>query len=107
LRILALLFLMILFISSCATYVHLAEIKDRPKEFDEKTVVVRGRVVETISIPFVNKGMYQLDDGTDKIWVLSNQRIPFRGDKVIVEGKVKTGFTIRNKTFGVIIVESD
>jgi hypothetical protein len=97
--------LIVLFISGCATYVHIAEIKGRPGEFDERVVTVSGRVSETLSIPFVNKGMYQLDDGTDKIWVMSNQRVPFRGDKVIVEGKVKTGFTIRNRTFGIVIVE--
>lgn len=102
---LALFLLLIFLISGCAAYTQIAEIKDNPKQYDERLVVVRGKVVETLSIPFVQKGMYQLDDGTEKIWVMSNQRMPARGDRVIVEGKVKTGFTIRSRTFGIIIVE--
>lgn len=104
-KLIVLLLLPIFFISGCAAYIQIAEIRDNPKQFDERSVTVRGKVVETLSIPFVQKGMYQIDDGTGKIWVMSSVRMPARSDRVIVEGKLKTGFTIRSRTFGLIIVE--
>ena len=109
-RIGVLFFIIVFVVCGCGSvflspYIHVSEIKDRPQEYQDKKVLVRGRVVETFSIPFVQKGMYQMDDGTDKIWIISQERVPFRGEKVIVEGRVKTGFTIRGRTFGTVIVE--
>ncbi len=99
------LLLPVFLIFGCVAYTQIAEIGDNPRQYDGRSVVVRGKVVETLSIPFVQKGMYQVDDGTGKIWVMSSLRMPARSDRVIVEGKVKTGFTIRSRTFGIIIVE--
>ena len=86
-------------------YTHISEIKDRPQEYQDKQVLVKGKVVETFAIPFLQKGMYQMDDGTDEIWIVPQGRVPFRGEEVTVKGKVKTGFTIRKRTFGTVIVE--
>jgi len=100
------LFLIFLFaVSGCSWHTHISEINDRPQEYSDKQVSIKGKVVETLSIPFVQKGLYQMDDGSGKIWIVSQKRVPFRGEKVIVKGKVKTGFTIGTRTFGMVIVE--
>lgn len=104
-KIFILLILPIFLISGCAAYTQIVEIRDNPSQYDERPVLVKGKVVETLSIPFIQKGMYQVDDNTGKIWIMSSQRLPARGDRVIVEGKVKTGFTIWSRAFGIIIVE--
>lgn len=99
------LFLVIVFVvSGCGSHIQISEIKAKPQEYKDKQVSVKGKVVETFSIPFVRKGMYQVDDGTDKIWIAS-QEMPVRDDEVTVKGKVKTGFTIGGKIFGTVIAE--
>ena len=85
--------------------VHIADIQNEPQNYRDRQVLVKGRVVETLAIPFVEKGMYRVDDGTDRIWIVSQGTVPFRGEKVTVKGKVRTGFTVLKRTFGTIIVE--
>jgi len=75
----------LLVFSGCSSYVQISEITSKPREYQDKQVVIKGRVVETLEIPFVHKGMYQIEDDTDKIWVVPRKRVPFRGDKVIVK----------------------
>jgi len=94
-------------LSGCAFHTRISSIRDRPQKYQDKKVTISGKVVETLSIPFVQKGMYQMDDGTGKIWVISQKRVPFRGEKVAVKGKVKTGFTISERTFGTVIAEGE
>ena len=94
-------------LSGCSWHIHISEINDRPQEYKDKQVSIKGKVVETLSIPFVQKGMYQMDDGSGKIWIVSQTRVPFRGEKVTVKGEVKTGVTIGKRTFGTVIVEKE
>ena len=102
------LFIIFLVIASgCAVRVHISEIKGKPHKYQDRQVLVKGKAVETLSIPFIQKGMYQIDDNTGKIWIVSQKRMPSRGEKVTVKGRVKTGFTVRDRTFGTVIVEGD
>ena len=91
-------------LSGCAFRTRISSIRDRPQKYQDEQVTIRGKVMETLS---VQKGMYQMDDGTGKIWVISQKRVPFRGEKVAVKGKVKTGFTISERTFGTVIAEGE
>jgi len=104
-RVWILLFILVFAVFGCGWHTHISEINDRPQEYKDKQVSIKGKVIETLSIPFVQKGLYQMDDGSGKIWIVSQKRVPFRGEKVIVKGKVKTGFTIGTRTFGMVIVE--
>ncbi len=104
-RIVALFLILILLASGCAFRVKVSDIKSKPEKYDSSQVSVKGTVVETVGIPFVQKGIYQLDDGTGKIWVVSQERRPSRGEKVTVKGEVKTGFSIGDRSFGIAIVE--
>ena len=104
-RMAILFFTLVFVISGCGSYINISEIKDRPQEYRDRQISVKGKVVETLEIPIIHKGMYQMDDGTDEIWIVPQGRVPFRGEEVTVKGKVKTGFTIRKRTFGTVIVE--
>jgi len=102
------LFLILVFLASgCGFHLQISQIRHEPLKYRDKEVIVKGQVVETLGIPFVQKGIFQVDDGTGKIWVVSQKRRPVRGDAVIVKGKVKTGFSIRGHSFGTAIVEAD
>jgi hypothetical protein len=101
------LFAMIFTIFACGLTTDISRIRENPQRYEGKKVSVKGQVVETLSIPFVQKGMFQIDDGTGKIWVMSQLRAPFRGDKLTVKGTVKAGLVINEQTYGIIIVEGE
>ncbi len=97
----------VMVVSGCALHLRISNIKDKPQKYQDRQVVIKGKVVETLSIPFVQKGMYQVNDGTGRIWVISQERMPSRGEKVAVKGKVKTVFTISERAFGTVIIEGE
>ena len=88
------------------SYTRIAQIRDNPESYADKQVRIKGRVMETLSIPFVRKGLFQVEDKTGSIWVISRDRMPVRGDDLVVKGKVKTGFNIAGRTFGAVVVEN-
>ena len=108
-RIGSLLLVIIFVVSGCGVPLvgptDISEVKGNPQKYDDKQVSIKGRVVETVSIPLVSKGLYRVDDGTDRIWVVSSERMPYRGDKVKVNGLVNSGFSIMGKTYGTVIEE--
>lgn len=89
----------------CAFHLDIAQVHDRADRIGDRTVVVRGRVVETLAIPLLGRGVYLLEDRTGHIWVMSSRRVPFRGDKVTVKGKVQTGVKVGDRVLGVVLVE--
>ncbi len=99
--------MLIFLISGCGFHTRISKIKHEPQKYADKQVSIKGNVVETAGIPFVQKGIYQVSDGTGKIWVVSQKRRPARGEKVTVKGKLRTGLSIGNQTFGIAIVEEN
>ncbi len=81
------------------------DIQNDLDKFKDQQITLSGKVVETLSIPFVHKGAYQLDDGTGKLWVIPSGDIPVRGDKVKVTGTVKIGMEIAGNSLGVVLME--
>lgn len=90
----------------CAASISIGEIKDSPQRFHNKKVTLNGVVDETITLPILGVGVYQLNDGTGKIWVKPETAIPEKGDRVRVSGTIKVGLTISGKSFGLILLES-
>lgn len=99
--------ILIFLVSGCVFHTSISRIKKDPQEYEGESVSIKGKVVETAGIPFVQKGIYQVDDGTGKIWVVSQKRRPSRGEEVTVKGKIETGFSISGQTFGIAIVEGN
>ncbi len=99
--------ILIFLVSGCGFHTRISKIKYEPQKYEGKQVSIKGKIVETAGIPFVQKGIYQVSDGTGKIWVVSQNRRPARGEKVTVKGKLRTGFSIGNQTFGIAIVEGN
>lgn len=95
-----------LLLTGCGT-TKVGNIKNELDKFKDQQVTLSGEVVEVLSLPFVHKGAYQLDDGTGKIWVIPSDNIPTRGDKVKVTGKLKGGVEIAGKSLGMVLVEGE
>lgn len=90
----------------CAATVRIADIKNSPNRFHDKKVTISGTVDETITLPILGVGVYQLNDGTGKIWVKPTEVTPVKGDRVMVTGTIKVSLTISGRSFGLILIES-
>lgn len=100
--------ILILFLSlvHCAATVRISDIKNSPNRFHDKKVTVSGTIDETVTLPILGVGVYQLNDGTGTIWVKPKESMPEKGDHVQVTGTVKVGLIISGRSFGLILIES-
>lgn len=75
---------------------------DDPTRFDKTTVRVAGEVTRSLGI--LGYGAYELDDGTGKIPVVTEEGgAPRTGAKVGVEGEFRAGFTLGGTTAAAIV----
>jgi hypothetical protein len=98
-----------LLIAGCAARgVRIAELKDQPDRYDDKTVSVTGVVTNSWGIPLSPVQFYNLDDGTGQITVLSRSgRIPSKGARVQVKGRINELAVFGGRSVGLHIEERD
>ena len=89
--------------SGCQRTVSIKEIKENPRKYVDKTVRVRGEVVQRMGLLI---SFYEIDDGSDKIRVVSSKQLPEIGKQIQVTGKVKY-FAFGNLELLVIIEGED
>ena len=93
------------FLVACPQQVTIAEIKADPGRFSGKEVGISGTV--TSSFGALGQGAYEVDDGTGKIWVITESGgVPGQGARVRVTGRVNTGVTFAGRSFGTVLRES-
>jgi hypothetical protein len=63
-----------------------------PGRYRNKEVKLSGSVVDSYSL--VGRGAYQLDDGTGKMWIVSDNGVPRRTARVEVKGTVREGYNL-------------
>ena len=108
-RVLAVAVLSAFLISGCAARgVRIAELKDQPTKYDDKTVSITGTVTNSWGIPLVPFQLYNVDDGSGEITVLSRSgRTPARGTRVEVKGKINEFAVFGGRSVGLHIQEED
>lgn len=75
---------------------------DDPSRFDKTTVRVAGEVTRSLGI--LGYGAYELDDGTGKIPVVTNEGgAPRTGARVGVEGEFRSAYTLGSMSGAAII----
>jgi hypothetical protein len=85
----------------------IAEVTSDPGRYRDKNVNVAGKVTG-ISVGGLGKGFYQIDDGTGKIYVLSEKYgAPREGAYVGVKGRLLPSVTFLGKDYATVIRESD
>jgi len=106
-RALAIAFLCAFVITGCAARgVRIAELKDQPTKYATKSVSVTGVVTNSWGIPLVPFQLYNVDDGTGEITVVSRSgRAPARGTRVEVKGKVNELAVFGGRSVGMHIEE--
>jgi hypothetical protein len=93
-----------LFLAGCGT-TRIGRILEEPSRFHNRTVRVNGKVDRSFGA--VIAGVYQVDDGSGRIYVISNRPVPRRGASVSVKGRVMNGITVGARSFGTAIQEEN
>jgi hypothetical protein len=98
-----------LLLTGCAARgVRIAELKDQPAKYDNKSVSVTGTVTRSWGIPLVPFQLYNVDDGSGEITVVSNSgRTPTTGSRVKVKGKVNEVAVFAGRSIGLHLQEQD
>ena len=106
-HLLIMLSLVLTMLLTCAARTRISDIKQDTRKFHDKKVTVTGTVTNTITLPILDVGLFQVDDGTGTIWVKPKSETPFKDDRVSITGTIKVGISISGKSFGLILFESD
>ena len=108
-RLLPVAVLAVFLVTGCAARgVRVAELKDQPTKYADKTVSVTGVVTSSWGIPLMPFQLYNVDDGSGEITVLSrNGRTPARGTRVEVKGALREVAVFGGRSVGLHLQEED
>jgi hypothetical protein len=90
-------------LAGCALSSHpkIAELKYNPGRYQNHSVTVDGVVTSSWGIPLVPFKMYKVDDGTGEVTVVSQDgRVPSKGSRVTVKGRVNEFATFGGQSVG-------
>lgn len=82
--------------TACASTKTIDQLLADPARYRDDTVKLSGEVVDSYSV--ANRGAYQIDDGTGRLWVVSESGVPRKSARVTVTGKVREGFNFGSLT---------
>src|SRR5437660_7744804 len=84
----------------------ISEINADPGRYMNKEVAVAGHVTQSIGA--LGRGIYQVDDGSGRLWVVTNGRgVPSKGARVGVKGHVKPTITFLGVNYATVMEETD
>jgi hypothetical protein len=96
------------FTAACASGASVGQLKTNPGRYVDRNVTVHGTVTSSWGIPLVPLKMYQVDDGTGEILVVSDDdRVPSKGARVRVTGKVSEFAVFGGRSIGLHLRERD
>lgn len=97
---------MALLASACPSRVSIGKINANPSKYQDKEVVIAGRVSNSFGVAFLG-GIYKIDDGTGSIWVVTNKDVPSKGAEVGLKGRVQNGVNYSGKSYGLGVIEDE
>ena len=84
------------------------EVKVNPGRYIDRSISIEGVVTESWGIPLVPYKLYKVDDGTGEITVVTDDdRIPSKGARVRVRGKLQDVATLGGRTLGLHLRQED
>jgi hypothetical protein len=95
--------------SACAIRsANIADLQQHPGRYDDRTITVNGVVTDSWGIPLVPFKFYRVDDGTGQIAVVSDSsRMPGKGERVRVKGRVSNVAVLGGRGLGLHLREED
>jgi hypothetical protein len=94
-----------LIFSACPTKTSINQINGDPARYRGKDVLVTGEVTNSFGVTGI--GAYELNDGTGKIWVLTERGVPSKGAQVGAVGKYVQGINWHGRNYGSALQETD
>jgi hypothetical protein len=91
--------------TACPSRTTISKINGDPGRYRDRDVSIAGTVTDSYGV--LDRGAYELDDGTGKIWVVTERGVPSRGAKVGAKGRVYTGFNFSGRGLGTVLQEND
>lgn len=89
----------------------ISQILADPHRYTDHEVGVEGDVIQGYSV--LGRGAYEIQDGTGKLWVVSEKGTPRKGARVSVKGRVHEGFDLGSLVklpdavrSGIVLIES-
>lgn len=102
---------LVVFLAACEQKT-INQILAEPDRYANHDVGIEGKVVRSYSI--LGRGAYEVDDGTGRLWVVSEKGVPRTGARVGVKGKIKDGFDLSSIVklpdplkSGLVMIESE
>jgi hypothetical protein len=95
----------LLFITACPNRETISKINADPGRYRDKDVTVAGTVTDSYGV--LDMGIYEIDDGTGKLLVVTRRGLPSRGAKVGARGRIYTGASYSGKSYGTVLEETD
>lgn len=92
--------------SACPSRVTIGKLIANPSKYQDKEVVIAGRVTNSFGVSFLG-GVYKIDDGTGSIWVVSSKDVPSKGAEVGLKGRVQNGVNFSGKNYGLGVIEDE
>jgi hypothetical protein len=78
---------LLLGLGGCSGLSTVRDVQAHPqRNWFNSTVYLRGKVSDRA--PMLDAQVYQLEDSTGKVWVLTDKTTPKKGDSVYIKGKV-------------------
>lgn len=87
-----------LVLTACPSQTTISKINQNPSRYRDKQVALLGTVTDSYGV--LGNGIYELDDGTGRIWVATTHGVPLKGARVGVSGQVYTGLEFGGRTYG-------
>jgi hypothetical protein len=84
-----------------------AELKYNPGRYQDRTVSIDGVVTSSWGVPLMPFRLYKVDDGTGEVTVVAqNGRVPTKGARVRVKGRVQDVATLGGQAIGLHIQQT-
>ena len=100
----ALISLALLAVVGCPQHKSIADIQRDPAYYATREVAVEGRV--THSFGALGTGIYEIDDGTGKLWVFAESTgVPSDGTRVATYGYIQPTITFGGRSFATVLKE--
>jgi hypothetical protein len=92
----------LLLVAGCKGTTPIKTLLDDPSQFDGKSVKIAGAVTGAVGV--LGTGAYQVDDGTGRLVVISQEGgAPREGAQVAVKGVFRAAFTFQTETAAVLM----
>jgi hypothetical protein len=92
-------------LTACPKRETISKINADPGRYMDKDVSVAGTVTDSYGL--LNMGIYEIDDGTGKLLVVTRNGLPSRGARVGARGRIYTGGSYGGKSYGTVLEESE